>query len=61
MTKFDFVRMLVNDPDHPGELLIDLGEELTNYLGWKPGDAIQWTDNGNGTWSLSKSKHDNNV
>lgn len=47
---------VVEDPDSPGELLLDLGTELCELAGWKPGDVIEWHDNQDGTWTLQK-KH----
>jgi hypothetical protein len=55
MTRYSFVRALVEDPDHPGEVLLDLGDELCEQLGWKPGDTLVWKDNLDGTWTLSKA------
>jgi hypothetical protein len=54
MTRYSFVRTIVEDPDHPGELLLDLGDELCEHLGWKPGDELDWIDNKDGTWTLRK-------
>jgi hypothetical protein len=49
-----FVRTLVEDPDNPGEIMIDLGLEMCEQLGWKEGDVIEWIDNKDGTWTLKK-------
>lgn len=55
MTHYSFIRTLVDDPDHPGEmLLLDLGEEVCKYLGWKEGDTLEWIDNKDGTWTIKK-------
>ena len=54
MTRYSFVRSLVEDPDHPGEILLDLGEEICEHLGWRPGDEIEWIDNKDGTWTIKK-------
>lgn len=50
----DFAGMVVDDPDHPGELLLDLGNELCEQLGWKAGDQVEWIDNKDGTWTIRK-------
>lgn len=51
----DFKQLVVvDDPDHPGELLLDLGWDLCEQLGWQPGDKIEWTDNKDGTWTIKK-------
>jgi hypothetical protein len=43
---------IVEDPDNPGELLLDLGLELCAEIGWKVGDTVEWIDNKDGTWLL---------
>ena len=50
---------VVEDPDHPGELLLDLGLELCAQLGWQVGDTIEWKDNKDGTWLMTKSASTN--
>ena len=49
-----FTCYVVANPDNPGELVLDLGDEICHKMGWKPGDKMVWTDNDNGTWTLSK-------
>jgi hypothetical protein len=55
MTRYSFVRTLVEDPEHPGEILLDLGDELCEHMGWKVGDTITWIDNRDGTFTLKKA------
>jgi hypothetical protein len=43
---------VIEDPNNPEELLLDLGTELCEELGWKVGDTIQWIDNKDGTWQI---------
>jgi hypothetical protein len=45
---------IVDDPDNPGEYLLDLGLEVCASMGWCVGDVILWTDNKDGTWTLQK-------
>ena len=45
---------LLEDPDDPENLLLDIGLDLCEKLGWQPGDNIQWTDNEDGSWTLTK-------
>jgi len=45
---------IVEDPDQPGELLLDLGQTLCDTLGWRVGDQLEWIDNRDGTWTLKK-------
>jgi len=54
------VATVVEDPDHPGELLLDLGTELCAELGWQVGDTLEWIDQKDGTWLLQKSKTSTN-
>ena len=42
------------EQDENGELILPLGDELCNSIGWKIGDTIVWTDNGDGSWTMSK-------
>jgi hypothetical protein len=32
---------------------IELPDELMEDMGWQPGDEIVWTDNGDGSWTLT--------
>jgi len=45
---------IVEDPDMPGELLLDLGNELCAELGWQVGDTVEWIDNEDGSWTIQK-------
>ena len=49
-----FTATVVQDPDNPDELLLDLGTELCDHMGWGVGDVLQWIDNEDGTWTLKK-------
>ena len=48
-------RTIVEDPDHPGELLLDLGTELCEHMDWQPGDTLEWHQLGDGRWTLQKT------
>lgn len=39
-----------------GELILPLDKEMLDALGAEPGDTIEWTDNGDGSWTMSKKK-----
>jgi hypothetical protein len=45
---------VVEDDQDPEQLLLDLGTELCEQLGWRVGDTLTWTDNGDGSWTLTK-------
>jgi hypothetical protein len=49
-----FLCNIIEDPDNPDELLLDLGNELCEQAGWAPGDTLEWIDNQDGTWTLKK-------
>lgn len=44
----------VEDDPETGELLLPLPPDLLVNLGWNEGDTLDWHDNGDGSWSLSK-------
>ena len=50
-----FTRTLLEDPENPGEVILDLGNELCELVGWQPGDEIEFVDNKDGTWTLKKT------
>jgi hypothetical protein len=37
-----------------GECFIEFPEDMMNELGWVEGDLLNWEDNGNGSFTLSK-------
>ena len=49
-----FTRPVIEDPENPGELLLDLGEEICKLAGLEPGDVVEWKDNKDGTWTIMK-------
>jgi hypothetical protein len=50
---------VVEDPENPGELLLDLGNELCAEIGWKVGDTVEWIDRKDGTWLLRSTSQMN--
>lgn len=42
------------EQDVNGDLILPLGEDTCNELGWEVGDTIFWEDNGDGSFVLSK-------
>jgi hypothetical protein len=42
------------DPDNPDDYIIQLPDELLNNLGWVEGDLLQWIDNNDGSFTLTK-------
>ena len=53
-----FIRNVIADPNNAEELILDLGDEICDELGWKEGDVIEWVDNQDGTWTLRKKTTD---
>jgi antitoxin component of MazEF toxin-antitoxin module len=49
----DFIVSIEQDPD-TGELLLPFPEELLKQLGWNTGDELEWFDNGDGSFTISK-------
>jgi hypothetical protein len=45
---------VIQDEQDPEQLLLDLGMELCEQLRWKVGDTLEWIDNGDGSWTLTK-------
>ena len=54
MTKWTIA--LEEADDGSGDLVIPLPQDLLDGAGWKEGDVLDWTDNKDGTWSLSKQQ-----
>jgi hypothetical protein len=48
------VRQIVEDPEDPEQLILDLGQELCDQMGWAEGDTLIWTDLKDGSWQLKK-------
>lgn len=42
------------EEDDEGNLILDIPKELLDSVGWKTGDVLVWSENENGTYTLSK-------
>lgn len=40
--------------DPSGEMYFKIPDEMWDTLGWEIGDTINWTDNGDGSYTLRK-------
>ena len=49
------VRRIIEDPEDPEQLILDLGQELCDQMGWAEGDTLTWTDLKDGSWQLKKA------
>ena len=47
----NFIITLIEDGD---DLILPLPERLLEEAGWNEGDILDWSDNGNGSWTLTK-------
>jgi hypothetical protein len=43
------------DPE-TGDCILPFPEDFLAQAGWKEGDTLDWKDNGDGTWCLTKVK-----
>ena len=37
-----------------GEYFIEFPDDVLQEAGWKEGDVVGWSDNGDGSWTLKK-------
>lgn len=44
----------VEEDPETGELILPLPADLLVMQGWTDGDTLEWQDNEDGSWSLSK-------
>jgi hypothetical protein len=57
MNKTSWTITVEEADDGSGDLVLPLPQELLDLQGWKEGDELDWTDNGDGTWSMAKAKN----
>ncbi len=50
-----YIVTIEKDPE-TGDLILPLPDELLKEAGWKTGDTLDWKDNGDGTFSMTKQK-----
>jgi hypothetical protein len=50
-----YIVTLETDPE-TGDLVLPLPDELLKEAGWKTGDTLDWKDNGDGTFSMTKQE-----
>jgi hypothetical protein len=44
--------------DGSGDLVMPLPQDFLDQQGWKEGDTLDWKDNKDGSWTLSKVESD---
>jgi len=57
MSMENHIAHVEEDPDTK-ELILVFPDGLLEGMGWQPGDTIKCSDNGDGSWSLTKVKAD---
>lgn len=50
-----YIVTLEKDPE-TGDLILPLPAELLEETGWKTGDTLDWKDNGDGSFSMTKKE-----
>ena len=45
----------VEEDPATGDLILPLPTDFLELQGWVEGDVLEWTDNKDGSWSLSKA------
>lgn len=48
----------VEEDPETGELFLPLPADLLEANGWVDGDTLEWTDNNDGTWTITKVEPD---
>ena len=46
----------LEEDSETGDLILPLPDKLMEETGWKTGDTLDWKDNGDGTFSMTKQK-----
>jgi bifunctional DNA-binding transcriptional regulator/antitoxin component of YhaV-PrlF toxin-antitoxin module len=54
MTDKSFITTIQEDPADPESAIITFPDEMMKELGWQEGDELTWTDNGDGSFSLTQ-------
>lgn len=59
MTQKRWTVKVEEDPE-TGDLVLPFSPDMLAQVGWDFGDIIQWKDNNNGSWTLTKKDTDEN-
>jgi hypothetical protein len=54
-TKSSWTLEVLEDPDDPEGAILQFPTELMEAAGWHEGDELIWTNNQDGSWTLTKS------
>lgn len=44
----------VQEDPETGDAILEFPPDLLANMGWQEGDTLEWKDNGDGSWSLTK-------
>lgn len=47
--------LTVEEDPETGDAILQFPPDLLEAVGWKEGDSLEWSDNGDGSWSLKKA------
>jgi formylmethanofuran dehydrogenase subunit D len=53
---YNMTELIEVQEDDDGNQFIQFSPAMLEKLGWKEGDTVEWTDNGNGSWTLTKKE-----
>ena len=48
----------VQEDANSGELFFQLPEHELSQMGWYEGDLLEWFDNGDGSWTITKKENE---
>lgn len=51
-----WVLPVLDNPDYPGEYMLQFNDEILEGTGWKEGDVLVWVDNKDGSWTIKKKE-----
>ena len=55
MTMDSYILTILEDPES-GDALLQFPPDLLEQAGWKEGDVLNWHNNLDGSWTLTKKK-----
>lgn len=48
--------LTVQEDPETGDAILEFPPELLEKAGWREGDTLKWTDQGDGSWILTKAE-----
>lgn len=55
MIEYKVEEIFEDDPDNPENVLMKIPDEISEKMGWKPGDVLRITQDEKGNISITKS------